>query len=372
MFLGEALIIPLEMRLVILSILHESHLGIEKTRAQARNILYWPGMSQDIEHAVKSCSTCAEFSRRQQKEPMIPHEIPLRCWQKLGVDIFDYGGNSYLCVVDYFSKFPIIRLLKDKTATTVNIHLKSIFAEQGIPEELVSDNMPFNSKESHKFSQDYGFKITTSSPTYAQSNGLVKRMIGTIKQLLRKSADPYIAMLEFRNTPITGLKCSPAQVLISRRLRSKIPVLSNMLQPCVVKDVREQLIHLKDEQSKYYNISAKGKPYSNLNVGDKVRIRDVQSKTWQPTIVKEPVVNAPRSYVVDTGQGLVRRNRKHIMNANSEGAFKFPNDIDHVDIDNDFEDVTNDHFFSETDDTPVKLVTTRSGRVSKPPMKLNL
>ena len=96
--------------------------------------------------------------------------------------------------------------MQGKTAKTVIIQLKSIFDEQGIPEELFSDNMPFNSHEFKTFAKEYGFRSTTSSPRFARSNGLVKRTIGTVKQLSRKADDPYIALLEFRNTPITGLK----------------------------------------------------------------------------------------------------------------------------------------------------------------------
>ena len=166
---------------------------MEKTRSQAREILYLPGIYRDIENMVAKCSKCAEYRARQQKEPMIPHEIPQRPFEMIGADLFEFGGKDYLCVVDYFSKFPFTRLLRDKTASSVIAHLKSIFAEHGIPEVLRSDNMPFNSREFHVFADSYGFTLTTSSPTYAQSNGMVERMIGTVKQLLRKADDSYIA-----------------------------------------------------------------------------------------------------------------------------------------------------------------------------------
>ena len=55
-------------------------------------------------------------------------------------------GKDYLVVVDYHSKYPEIALLEDKTASTVVLHLKSIFSRYGIPMELVSDNMPYSSE----------------------------------------------------------------------------------------------------------------------------------------------------------------------------------------------------------------------------------
>ena len=90
--------------------------------------MYWPGMARDIENTVNRCSKCAEWRRNNQKEPLIPHEVPIRPWQKLGADLFEFKGQTYLCVVDYFSKFPEISLLQTKTASSVITHLKSIFA----------------------------------------------------------------------------------------------------------------------------------------------------------------------------------------------------------------------------------------------------
>ena len=35
--------------------LHESHFGVEKTRNLAKDIMYWPGMSAQIEDYVSKC-----------------------------------------------------------------------------------------------------------------------------------------------------------------------------------------------------------------------------------------------------------------------------------------------------------------------------
>ena len=90
------------------------------------------------------------------------------------------------------------------------------------PEKLTADNMPFNSKTFHEFSKKWNFKVVTSSPKYPQSNGLAERNVQTIKKLLKKAKegenDEELALLELRNTPITGMSYSPAQLLMNRRL----------------------------------------------------------------------------------------------------------------------------------------------------------
>ena len=309
LFNEQRVIIPRASRKNILMLIHESHLGVEKCKSRARATVYWPGMSNDIQETVSKCSTCSTYRNRNQKEPMIAHEIPDRPWQKLGSDLFEHKGKTYLLVVDYYSKYIETSLLQDKTAETVIMHMKSIFARHGIPEELVSDNMPYNSREFKDFASSWGFKLTTSSPTYAQSNGLSERAVQTVKRILKKADDPYIGMLEYRNTPVTGMTYSPSQLLMSRTARTKIPATKELLQPCVPTDVRQQLESRQRQQALYYNKGAK--PLQPLKANENVRLR--QGSTWVPAVVSESA-NTPRSYIVTTTNGQdYRRNRRDLL-----------------------------------------------------------
>ncbi|KAK3736765.1 hypothetical protein QZH41_008005 [Actinostola sp. cb2023] len=177
---------------------HQGHFGIEKTKARARKVNYWPGISSDIEQLISKCATCNTHRNKNTNEPLLPHSIPERPWQKVGSDIFEYQGKSYLLVIDYYSKYIETSLVKDKTASTVVTHMKSMFVRHGIPEELISDNMPYSSLEFRKFAKEWDFTLTTSSPTYPQSNGLSERAVQTMKGILKKSTDPYLGLLEYR------------------------------------------------------------------------------------------------------------------------------------------------------------------------------
>ena len=204
-FKEDNIIIPSKMRPEMLKLIHQGHFGIEKTKARARTAIYWPGMSNDIEDLISKCNTCNTYRNKNTKEPLMPHPIPERPWQKVGSDLFEHQGKSYLLVVDYFSKYIETSLLKDKTAATVVTHMKSIFARHGIPDEVISDNMPYSSTEFRQFAREWQFKSTTSSPTYPQSNGLSEKAVQTMKRILKKSEDPYMALLEYRNTPVIGM-----------------------------------------------------------------------------------------------------------------------------------------------------------------------
>ena len=110
--------------------------------------------------------------------------------------------------MDYFSKYPEVCLLQGKSASAVSSHFRTVFARHGLPEILVADNMPFDSSEMIKFAAEYGFTFNTSSPEHAAPNGQSERMIGAVKQLMRKanedSRDPHLALLAYRNTPVAG------------------------------------------------------------------------------------------------------------------------------------------------------------------------
>jgi len=128
LFVNNKLIVPADLRHNMLQLIHEGHQGIEKCKALARQCLYWPGISTDIELFVSKCSICNSFQRQQPKEPLLPHPVPARPWQRVGADIFHLYNRDYLLLVDYYSKWPEICLLQNKTAETVVAHMKSVFA----------------------------------------------------------------------------------------------------------------------------------------------------------------------------------------------------------------------------------------------------
>ena len=181
-------------------------------------------------------------------------------------------------IVDYFSKYIEISLLLNKTAKTVITHTKSIFSHHGIPQEMISDNMPYNSREFRDCTRDWGFKVTTSSPTYPQSNGLSEKAVQIVKRILKKTSDPYIGLLEYRNTPVTGMAYSPSQLLMSKITRSKLPVSNSLLHPKLATGVVKELTHCQQRQKHYYDMTAK--PLPPLKENDSVRIR--QNNAWVP------------------------------------------------------------------------------------------
>lgn len=310
-FNGERIVVPQSLRAEMLELIHESHLGMQKCKSRAREVLYWPSMLKDIERTVNKCEICIALRPNQSKEPLLPHQVPERPWQKLAADIMTLDKDDYLVVTDYFSKYPEIARLERKTAGCVIRHLKSIMARHGIPEQLCTDNVPFNSAEFLRFARDWSFTLVTSSPTYPQSNGQAEKTVQTLKQLLTKAMlsgrDPYIALLEYRNTPVCGMNLSPAQMLMSRRLRTKLPSIAKHLKPALV-NAKPELAKQQLRQKHHYDRGANHLP--PLKPGDSVHIRE--GKRWTPAVIVKKH-HQPRSYIVSRNGVQYRRNRRQIL-----------------------------------------------------------
>lgn len=85
-------------------------------------------------------------------------------------------------------QIPHPKKLNSTTSAAIINHLKSIFAEHGIPESLVTDNGPqYSSREFAAFCDHWGINHITSSPLYSKSNGFIEPMVQTVKNLLKKS-----------------------------------------------------------------------------------------------------------------------------------------------------------------------------------------
>lgn len=150
---------PKTLRKLMLEILHETHLGINKTKSIAKNNLYWPAMLADIDNYISKCPTCLKFSRSKEKAPLQSHDIPGVPYYKTEANIAEYDGRSYLVVYDYYSRWLELKKLNDRDSHSIIKEFKEIFSYNGILKILIADNMPFKSVEMKKFTDFWNFDI---------------------------------------------------------------------------------------------------------------------------------------------------------------------------------------------------------------------
>ncbi|KAL8599835.1 hypothetical protein ACOMHN_038408 [Nucella lapillus] len=295
---GSRLVIPSSLRQDVLS----------KTKENAANSVWWPGLSYDIEMMVKICPDCAKC-RQARVEPMKGTPFPERPWSRVAADFLHYNGKLFLLTIDYYSRDVELVLVSHKvTAVETIARMKKVFSRHGIPDTLMTDNGPqFSAEEFATFAQSWGFEHITSSPHYPQANGEVERAVQTIKNLIKKSDDEYLGLLMYRNTPLPN-GFSPAQLSMGRRLKTRVPCHPDSLLPhtpdpiSVKKKEKEYREKMKVHYDRRHEVVAP----EQLSPGDAVWIPDQKKEGW---IIENH--EAPRSVVIETSDGgMLRRNRQ--------------------------------------------------------------
>ena len=96
--LGQWLVIPAPLRPSVLRSLHASHQGETRTLRRARQVVFWPKMTNDIRNIVRSCSACATFSPSQPFEPVLSDQRAVRPFEKCATDLFQVRRCPLSCI----------------------------------------------------------------------------------------------------------------------------------------------------------------------------------------------------------------------------------------------------------------------------------
>jgi hypothetical protein len=314
-FKGERVVIPAALHNTTINKLHASHLGIQGSLRRAREAFYWPKMNEQITDYMSRCEICNSYKTQQHKEPMICHETATRPWQSIAADLFDFHGKDYLVTTDRYSNFFEVDRLYSKSSKEVITRLKAHISRYGLPDKLMTDNgTQFTSAEFKRFTDSYTIEHITSSPTYAQSNGKAENSVKTAKRIMQKAqeahTDPYLAFLDFRNTPTEGLASSPAQRMLNRRTKTLLPMSNRLLKPELHTNIAQKQERNQARQAFYYDKTSK--ELEPLKDGDVVRVKpQKRDPKWIKAKVEKQV--DVRSYQIRTEDGRVfRRNRRQL------------------------------------------------------------
>ena len=317
---GNRIIIPKSLRQQVLDAIHCGHQGENKCILLARESVFWPGITNDIRNLVKNCEYCNKHQSAQPKLPIMQPELPTRPWEKLGSDIFEFKGRKYLMIVDYYSRFPVIRLLSDISAATICNNFTSVFAEYGLPSEIVTDfGSQYTSDKFKDICNQNGIILHLSSPYHHQTNSVAERSIGTYKCMLKKALEsnqsPYTALWMYRNTPLDNRTPSPYELLFGRKPRTIIPSTKNNMKSHHPENDShlEANQHRQSKQAAFYNVKA-GKDKEDLENMQPVYVRNTLKGVWEPALVlsrPNPIQN-PRTYLIEMQGKVYQRTREHL------------------------------------------------------------
>lgn len=234
---GYRMIIPTTLRLSILHQIHESHMGIVKTKSIARSYIWWPKIDDDIENMIKSCDACLSVLPNPPKAPVMSWNVTEEPWQRVHIDYAGPFENLYfLIVIDSHSKWIEVSISKAATTDHSIRFLRSIYSRFGISTTLVSDNgSQFTSEKFQHFLQQNGIKHELIAPQHPATNGAAENAVKTVKNALKRalygktSVDIETVLCRFlfdyRTTPHCSTGISPAECLFKYKPRTRLDLL---------------------------------------------------------------------------------------------------------------------------------------------------
>lgn len=295
---GTRIVIPTTMRGAVLQLAHEGHQGIVKMKSRLRSKVWWPKMDKDSEKVCRTCHGCQAVSQSfSPPEPMKRSEPPTGPWQDVAVDLMGPmpTGENLFVVVDYYSRFFEVVIMKTTTTSKIIEALIPMFTRYGYPFTLKSDNgSQFVSTEFNEFLEECGIQHITSPPLWPQANGEVERQNRTILKSLKiahaegkqwKLELPKFLMA-YRSTPHSVTGVTPAYLMFGRELRTKLPELR-----------REEIVNNEGVREADWENKLKGKIYAdenrnakpnNINTGDKVLLKNTQKGKLQTNFEYQP------------------------------------------------------------------------------------
>ena len=286
---GSRVIVPPPSRVPLLQELHGSHPGICHMKSLARMFMWWPGMDQDIEEMVRGCAECQINRPMPPLAPLQPWKWPTRPWARIHLDFAGpFLGQMFLILIDAHSKWIEVHPMTTITSMATIQKLCVTFAQLGVPETMVTDNGPFVSEEFKLFLKKNGIAHVTSAPYHPSSNGLAEKIARFLFQ--------------YRITPQSTTGVSPAELLMGRRLRSRLDL---------IRPNSAALVEAKQQQQKEaHDRTASIRTFSE---GEAVYARNFsQGEKWIPgRILKR---TGPLSFRIQLEQGQIvwRRHQDQI------------------------------------------------------------
>ncbi|KFD49044.1 hypothetical protein M513_10092 [Trichuris suis] len=200
----------------------------------ARRYCWWPTLDAETGKVGSRCSSCTAVAADPLREYQ-PWPIPKDPWERVHIDYAGpFWGQMWLVCIDPLSKFPYVSPMSKTTTRATVLALQTIFAIEGLPRTIVSDNAPQLVASSFQdFCKMNGIEHITTAPFHPASNGVAERFVRTFKDAMKKEAKTGTCKTEalkrflvtYRTTPDLSTGMSPAEVLHGRQPRTLLALM---------------------------------------------------------------------------------------------------------------------------------------------------
>ena len=161
---GNRIVVPSRVRPRAVELAHVGHMhqGIVKTKSLYLEKVWFPGIDTMVKDKVDNCPACqaVTLSKSSRIKPLHMTLLPSGPSKMLAMDFLGPfpSGGYLLVVIDEYTRFPEVEIVKSTSAKSAIPRLDAIFARQGIPDEVKTDNgPPFNGVGLSNFAKYLGF-----------------------------------------------------------------------------------------------------------------------------------------------------------------------------------------------------------------------
>ena len=314
---GTRIVVTRLLRDRVVRLAHEGHQGIVKMKHRLRSKVWWPGMDKDVEKFCGVCHGCQVTSGFDPPELMSHVFPPSAPWQDCGADLLLPlpTGENILVVIDYYSRFLEVAIMKSTTSAKIIEALTPMFARFGFPFSLRTDNGPqFVSKEFEAFLRTNGIEYRKSTPSWPQASGEVERQNRSSLKCLQIAhlegknwrAELLVSLTAYRSTPQTTTGTTPCYMMFGREVRSKLPELKRETFGVPGEDVRERGWSSKLKGKAYADLKRGATPKS-IRIGDTVLLKAEKTNKLSTNFNPDPF-----KVVHKTGSAVMLRNEADV------------------------------------------------------------
>lgn len=293
---GTQIVLPQSLRKCAINIAHRGHLGITKTVGLLRTKVFWPNLHKEVSDHLHSCLPCQAVTPAYKPEPLKPSDLPTAPWCEISADFHGPlpSGEKLLVILDEYSRFPIVHVMRNTTADSLINKLDGTFALFGYPDSLKTDNgPPFDSTRIKNYMKDNSIDHRKITPFHPQSNAKCERFMKVIGKTLktaqiegkswRNELDKLL--FSYRNSPHSSTSFSPALLFFNRNIKTGLPQLTTPISNDLHNKVRRKDANSQEKMKDNFTNRFHPKD-SNITVGDKILIK--QSKKNQLSSFYKP------------------------------------------------------------------------------------
>jgi len=119
---GNRMVLLKELQQKAISITHEGHPGIVRTKQLLREKVYFPKLDNMVEDLCNSCIPCLVAADNNTRGPLQLTEMPKQAWISVSMDFCGpFPDGKYLFVlIDHFSFLFVLCCLTSKASPTLN------------------------------------------------------------------------------------------------------------------------------------------------------------------------------------------------------------------------------------------------------------